>query len=678
MISDARIYTEQITGVSLDLSLSDGVVYLDTGLIHNDRGEIVLEGSYDFKNQDFVASLQSDGLVFQAPEIFGNATVPLGGTVGLDLKARGSVHAPRVQGEIFVNDFTYDTLTFGDHRIECRLDDDTLQFSLMTIKEDLILDATLVLGGVFSCVADLKLQHFILDKYITPATGYITSRISARGALARLKDAIAVVQIDTVKLLVEQQTLENVGPVIAHLKDRLIHLRTCEFIIARQNLYAGGSIPLEFDSQAMDITARSAQIQLANIAYLLPKDPSISGLLKFDLRIQGTPKAFDIDGMLSVTDAQYKTGNVIVDSVNGVLKFRNGLVRIDHLTGKVNQGRFVIAGFADVSRGLLDTVLLDIELDHVDYANKDFGYVVCSADLQAGAKKDTLRISGEVVIDEAAYTAPMNLQTYVRLLTSANRPAPQQPEISKRIYCDVGITVPDSIVIANNVANLAVKADMQLKGYLAHLNVYGTIAATDEGTIQYLGKKFTIVNAVIQFDDPYKIDPVIDLMATSKIFAADGDYDIYLHLDGTATTWQLGLSSNPSLPEQDIVSLLLIGQRRPGAVGGVAKDLDLKGKVKDYALDMVRHNIEKTTQEILGLDEFTLTGDLSDPATMRIGIEKSITEGFKLHYSTGVESWELYQVGASYDLTDKISIFTLYDQENRNTSVDLEYHIKIR
>jgi translocation and assembly module TamB len=368
----------------------------------------------------------------------------------------------------------------------------------------------------------------------------------------------------------------------------------------------------------------------------------------------------------------------VVDSVNSLLRFKNGLVTSNRLTGKVNKGRFEIVGFADISRGLLDTMLLDISMDRIDYANKDFGYAVCSADLQAGARKDSLRISGEVIIDEAVYTAPMNLQTYIRLLTNVNRPAPQQPEISKRIYCDIGITVPDSIVIANNVANLAVKADLQLKGYLARINAYGTIAAMDDGTIQYLGKKFTIVNAVIQFDDPYKIDPVIDLTAISTIAASDGEYEIYLRLEGTTTNWQLGLNSNPPLPEQDIVSLLLIGQRRPGAVSGMAKETDLKGKVRDYALDMVRHNIEKTTEKILGLDEFNLTGDLSDPTKMRIGIEKSIVRGFRLHYSTGVESWELYQIGASYDLTDKISVFTLYDQENRNTSVDLEYHLKIK
>ena len=458
----------------------------------------------------------------------------------------------------------------------------------------------------------------------------------------------------------------------------MLYLSSCQLLVADQSFFADGKFPLDFTRGSMDFTVNSGDIQLGDVAYLLPRDPAIRGVLRFDLRVQGRPKALDVDGMLSLADASYMAGIISVDSVAGLVRFRNGLATIDHLAGKINEGRVDIIGFADFSHGLLDTMLLDIRLNKLDYSNKDFGNIVCSADLQFGARKDSMRISGEVVVDEGAYTAPMNLQTYVRLLTSANRPEPQQPDIAKRTYCDIGISVPDKILIKNNVADLAVKADLQVRGYLSKLNAYGTIAALDEGTIQYLGKKFTIVNAVIQFDDPYKIDPVIDLAATSTITAADGDYEIFLFLNGTVTTWQLELSSNPPLPEQDIVSLILIGQRRPGAVGGMAGDLDLKGKVRDYALDMVRRNIEKTTEQVLGLDKFTLTGDLSDPLTMRIGIEKSIIKGFRFQYSTGLESWELYQVGASYDLTEKFSISTMYDQENRNTSVDLQFNLKIK
>ncbi len=80
----------------------------------------------------------------------------------------------------------------------------------------------------------------------------------------------------------------------------------------------------------------------------------------------------------------------------------------------------------------------------------------------------------------------------------------------------------------------------------------------------------------------------------------------------------------------------------------------------------------------MGLDRFTITGELDDPSSVTIGIEKSITKGFTLLYATGIESWELHQIGASYDITDHISVFTLYDQENLNTSVDLDFHFNIK
>jgi hypothetical protein len=298
-ISDAEIYSERIAGVDLDISLRGSVVALDSGLIQSERGELVLAGSYDFRKQDFTTSLYSDGIVFKAPEVFGTATLPLGGNVGLDLRAQGNVQVPRIQGEIFINDFVYDTLAFGNYQLECQLDDDTLRFSLMTENEDLILRARMILGGVFPCTADLQLRHYMLDRYITPATGFVTAQIAAEGALAQLKDASGTVQIDTIKLLVEGQSLENVGAIIAVLKDRVILLQSCELVIAGQNLYANGSMPLEFASGTMDITASSGEIQLADIAYLLPRDPAISGLLRFDLRVQNAPRSLDVDGMLS-------------------------------------------------------------------------------------------------------------------------------------------------------------------------------------------------------------------------------------------------------------------------------------------------------------------------------------------------------------------------------------------
>ncbi|MCK4792680.1 MAG: hypothetical protein KAV87_53615, partial [Desulfobacteraceae bacterium] len=59
-------------------------------------------------------------------------------------------------------------------------------------------------------------------------------------------------------------------------------------------------------------------------------------------------------------------------------------------------------------------------------------------------------------------------------------------------------------------------------------------------------------------------------------------------------------------------------------------------------------------------------------------IEKSISSRLTLIYSMGLESWELHQIGTKYDVNDNLSIFTLYDQINLNTSVDLDFHFEFK
>jgi len=677
-LSDVTVYGEEITGANLDFSIVNGIASLDQGTIESGRGLLNIAGSYDRKSNGFTAHLHGDPITVRSPEVFGEDTLWVSGEIGLDMMFSGDVGNPQGTGRIHFRNMAYDdTMDLGDYRLDFSLRDTVLAVALENEEKSLTMLGKMLLFEAHPYDATLKLDHYRLDEYLERASAFITADLSASGELAHAARTLATARIDKLFFLFDQKSAQNVNPVIIHLEDRTISMQSTEFSVAGQSLFLQGSMPLDFHSGVADLSARSSMIELSSIAHFLPTNPVIGGILEFDIHVQGMPRAVDIDGRLSLTNAKYETNRVLIDSVNCMLGFKNGFVTVESFQGRINTGRFDVRGFANLARGQPDTIFLHIDLSKAMYTEKGFGRVVFSTDMRVSGRKDSLRIDGEVVVDEAIYDAPMRLQSVIGMLTAANRPVPEQSEILKRIYCDIGISVPDSIKILNNVVNLAAKADLEVKGYLARPNAYGTITAIGQGTVQYLGKKFQIVNAIVQFDDPYKIDPVIDLMATTSVTATDGDYDIYLLLNGTVTTWQLQLSSNPPLPGQDIVSLLLIGQRRPGEVSGLSEDVDLKGKAKDFALDAIRNGLEKSTQEFFGLDKFTLTGDLSDPLTMRIGVEKNITKGFTLIYSTGIESWELHQIGASYDLTNHMSILTLHDQENLNTSVDLDFHFKI-
>jgi translocation and assembly module TamB len=417
---------------------------------------------------------------------------------------------------------------------------------------------------------------------------------------------------------------------------------------------------------------------LSDVTELIPDTLNISGVVDMDLAIRGQLRAPEIDGRVRLENAKYIRQDFAIDSLNSLMTFSKNSVSIEYLRGKANKGRFTISGYAERWDGHVDTLLLRVKADKIDYNNKNFGKYVASTELLISAHNDTFNIKGEVVIDTAKYDVPFRLQDIVGMLTKANRPAPEQPKIMNQIYCDVGISAPNDVKIDNEVADLEVSVDLQLRGYLARLNVYGSIISVGEGTIAYLGKKFNILHATVHFANPYKIDPVIDLSASTTVSAEDGDYEIFLLLEGTVNEWQLALSSSPPLPEQDIVSLLLIGQRRPGSVSDAVSRGTLADKAQSYAVDLVRYGIERGAEQYLGLDKVRISGEPTDTTEMELSLEKSIGEKFTLLYSMGLESWEILQIGAKYDVTDKFSIFTLYDQANLNTSVDIDYHFKIR
>ncbi|UCF69922.1 MAG: translocation/assembly module TamB domain-containing protein [candidate division WOR-3 bacterium] len=676
-LSDVRLYGEEMQSAEFDFTVANYCINVTRGMVTTGRGALNIAGLYEWKEKDFVLQVRGDSIATRSPEVFGTDTFFIGGEIAIDMTFSGYTDNPQGTGRVLFREISYDTFYIGDYHLDFTLEDTVLTVSLKNEARNSSILGKIFLFWNYPYDATLRLEHFDLDTYLKPTAGFVTGEVLVSGELVDPGATLATARIDTILLKYDQRLAQNLAPVVVHLEDGVISLQPTELSIAGEKLFLEGSMPLDLRSGLVDFWARSSMIELSSIGHLLQMSLLMEGNLQFDVHFQGRPRAFDIDGRLSVSNAKFETKRILIDSVECNLGLKNGVVTVENCRGRMNEGRFDVKGFANLSGGRVDTIVLAAGLDRAVYADKNFGRVVLSAEMQLSGERDSLRIDGEIVVNEGMYDAPIRLQTVIGMLTAANRPVPEQSEILKRIYCDVGISVPDRVKIANNVANLAAKADLEVKGYLARPNAYGTITAIGEGSIQYLGKKFTVVNAVVEFDNPYKIDPVIDLTATTSVAAADGDYDLYLALNGTVTNWQLQLSSNPPLPEQDIISLLLIGQRRPGEVTGISQDVDLKGKAKDYALDAIRHGIEKTTQDFLGLDKFTLSGDLSDPSTVRIGVEKSIIKGFNLIYSSGVESWELYQIGASYDLTDYVSLFTLHDQENLNTSVDLDFHLEI-
>jgi translocation and assembly module TamB len=98
------------------------------------------------------------------------------------------------------------------------------------------------------------------------------------------------------------------------------------------------------------------------------------------------------------------------------------------------------------------------------------------------------------------------------------------------------------------------KADLRVRGTSATPEMTGE-AELLRGTYSFSGRRFEVTRGNIVFTGGRTFNPRIDLVATSEIEGVD----ISIVVSGTATLPQIAFTSNPGLPQDEILSRILFG-----------------------------------------------------------------------------------------------------------------------
>lgn len=674
-LEEIDAFNERITSADFDVKYKYSIFQINSGVIYSARGVAEVDGIYNIADGTLQIHLKSEKIVLNTPEIFHQDTVMVGGDIGFAVDLYGNLSNLCGEGDFLLRDIVYDTLMLGDYDLHVDLKDSTVRMDLVREDRTMQCNAHVRVFHPYPFSVEVDLRHFNFAEYIASDEAYISGRISAHGDGFAPEMLKGLMLIDTLYVCTQQTPIHNTEAINILFDRQVVDVISCALSIHGQRLDVKGQVPFDIASGSMNLRVETSEIEMADLAAVIPGAPPVSGILQMDGIIQGQLNNIIINGQIDIKSLKYVLQDIVVDSGYSHILFQDSTVRIEHARGKINEGSFVMSGYAVMSNTGVDSAGLDISISKVNMKNKEFGSAVFSGSMLVNANRDTVNIKGDINIDKAVYEVPFNIQTMIQILTKVNQPPREQLDVFSRIYCNIDVSSSGGIGIKNNVAIITVDADLQIKGYLSKINVYGTIATSGKGMVKYLGRRFDIESAVLQFDNPYEIDPNIDVNASHVVTSTEGDYEIYLHVGGILRDWRLELTSSPPVPEQDMISLLLIGKRRPGSQ--LMGDLNLIGTAKDYALGLAGGTIEKTAERTLGVAKFTITGDLLKPAHLDIGIEKNLFKKFTFIYTTGIESWELRRIGINYDLTDNVSVFTLHDQENLNSSVDLDFHFDI-
>jgi autotransporter translocation and assembly factor TamB len=152
------------------------------------------------------------------------------------------------------------------------------------------------------------------------------------------------------------------------------------------------------------------------------------------------------------------------------------------------------------------------------------------------------------------------------------RPAPQPPSDRPDFSLpdaplrdwkfDVAIKTKDPFRIRGNLANGGATTDLHLVGTGLHPGLEGTVRLQNvEATLPF--SRLEIEYGFLYFDPNDSLNPRIDLHGASIV----RDYTVHVYIYGTALAQQAVFSSEPPLPQEDVISLLATGTTREQLTG---------------------------------------------------------------------------------------------------------------
>jgi autotransporter translocation and assembly factor TamB len=428
---------------------------------------------------------------------------------------------------------------------------------------------------------NLDLKKLFADLGAPPfATGLINVKLDAQGTLAALAGRLDVQMRDLHSAdypKLEPATFD----MVADLQNNQLAFNGRLQQTKIQPLQITGNVPFDvskmiaekkFDEDA-PLTAK-VQLPRSSVNFLrqfLPGITQLDGDLALDVNVNGTIAKPVLSGAGDITINMARFTNATLPSLSGFhsrLTFEGDVLHFERFNGDLAGGPFTVAG--QVTFPKLTEPNLDFELkaQSVLVARNDSLTARADADVKVAGPLKSATVTGKVALTNSSLLKNIDLIP----IGLPGRPAPQppsdrpdfsipQPPIRDWKF-DVAVTTKDPFLIRGNLANGGAIVDVHVTGTGLHPLLQGVVRLENvEATLPF--SRLEISSGLLYFDPSDSFNPKIDLQGTSLI----RDYTVHVYVYGTSLSPEAVFSSEPPLPQEEIISLLATGTTRQELVG---------------------------------------------------------------------------------------------------------------
>ena len=266
-----------------------------------------------------------------------------------------------------------------------------------------------------------------------------------------------------------------------------------------------------------------------------------------------------------------------------------------------------------------------------------------------------------------------------------------QPE-GDVVSFDLNVRSTKPLTLDNNLidASLTIEDDiLQLAGTNQRFGIHGALKIAPGGHVRLTRNEFEIQQGRVQFDDPTRIAPLVDVTAVTEFrrygvgtdvnaapsqnntTSTSGDWRVSMHAHGDAETLRIDLTSQPALPQDDIFLLLTLGLTRTEL--DQLQSSSVGESVALEALGALTGADQAVTSVIPVIDEFRLGSYASRTGRTEpsITIGKRLSDRIRAFVTSGLSESRDVRSNVEIKLNPKLSIEGSYDNVNDASSSTL-------
>src|ERR1700676_41947 len=276
------------------------------------------------------------------------------------------------------------------------------------------------------------------------------------------------------------------------------------------------------------------------------------------------------------------------------------------------------------------------------------------ADIHLAGSTDNAVLGGTVNLADVSFTPAFDLNDFIGQFSSGVAAPPSQG-FSQNVNLNLAVHSTNNVNLVSRTLSINGSANLQVKGTAADPVILGRVILNG-GDAMVNGERFVLNSGTVQFGNPTETQPVVNLDLSTMV----QQYNIGLRFRGPADQLQTQYTSDPSLPQADIIHLLAFGSTTEASAVS-SQTTTATQEAQSLIASQVSSQVTSRVSKIAGISQLSINpvlanGTSQGPPGANITIQQRVTGNLFITFSSNVASTQSQVIQGQYQGSPRVPV----------------------